>query len=579
MEHGSLLQDVGVSIVAAALLGLPCYLLRIPLLLAYLGAGVLLGPHLGFGIISSAESISTLSEIGLMLLMFILGLEINVTKLMKAGKAVLVNGITQFAGCVLLGFVFFGLLGYRNLGDQHELVYLAVAGSLSSTLVVVKILSDRMELDTLTSRITLGILVLQDLWAIAFLAVQPNLSNLQAGPLALSVGKAALLVLSGAACSRFILPRLFAKAGKQPELLVVLAMAWCGAMCGLAGVLHLSLEMGALVAGVTIASFPYHADIASKVSALRDFFITLFFVSLGLQIPQPSAELMGLTAALIGFALVSRVLTVFPVLHLMRYGNRASLVPSLNLSQISEFGLVLASLGVHYGHIGENVLSAVIIAMVVTALISSAVIPQTHRVYGFLNPLFLRLGFKDKILTDGSAQEADGPDGRTAEIVLLGFFRDASSFLEEMIRRHREEASKRILVVDFNPEAHQKLKALGVACAYGDLGHLDTLRHLDFSETKLLICSIPDHYLKGTTNLILLRFLQGVAPHAEIIVTAQTIDSARELYAAGASYVLVPRLLNGAFLADLVGHYQAGTHRAVLEASRSKLDGWVEVLP
>ena len=575
MDHSSLLKDVGVSILTAAVLAFPCYLLRIPLLLAYLAAGVLLGPHLGFSIIDSHESISTLSEIGLILLMFILGLEININKLLQAGKAVLVNGVTQFVGCALLGFGFFRLLGFTNANGMHELTYLAVAASLSSTLVVVKILSDRMELDTLTSRISLGILVLQDLWAIAFLAVQPNLSNLEASALALSGGKAALLVLSGAGLSRFFLPWIFAKAGKQPELLVVLAMAWCATMCGLAEMLKLSLEMGALAAGIVIASFPYHADIASKVSALRDFFITLFFVSLGLQIPKPTTELLSLTGALVAFVLFSRVLTVFPVLHFLRYGNRASLVPAINLSQLSEFGLVLAALGVQHNHVSANLLSAVILAMVTSALISSALIPHAHTVYRFLNPLLLKLGFKDEVLKEDAKQSGHG----SAQIVLLGFFREASSFLHEMLERHSDEARKKILVVDFNPEAHRKLNEIGVHCAYGDLSHPDTLKHLDLSESQILICSIPDHFLKGTSNLNLLRVLKEMAPQAHIIVTAQTIASARELYDQGASYVLLPRLLNARFLADLVDHYHTGTQAGLVEESKAKIADWNEVLP
>src|SRR6185295_7523457 len=144
--------DVGISIMSAGIVAVPAYFLRIPLLLAYLAAGVILGPHLGFKVIESADSISTISEIGLILLMFILGLEIDIGKLLQAGKAVIVNGITQFVGCALLACGFFYAAGYRVGGDDFTLVYLAVATSLSSTLIVVKVLSDRMELDTLTSR-------------------------------------------------------------------------------------------------------------------------------------------------------------------------------------------------------------------------------------------------------------------------------------------------------------------------------------------------------------------------------------------------------------------------------------------
>ena len=170
------------------------------------------------------------------------------------------------------------------------MLYLAVACSLSSTLIVVKILSDKMEMDTITSRITLGILVLQDLWAIGFLALQPDLTNLKVMALILSAGKASVLVFCSWCCARFGLPIIFLKAAKRPELMLILAMAWCFAVCSLADFLGLSLEMGALIAGVSIASFPYKLDVAAKISSLRDFFITLFFVGLGLQITMPTSK-------------------------------------------------------------------------------------------------------------------------------------------------------------------------------------------------------------------------------------------------------------------------------------------------
>lgn len=576
MEGHTLLRDVGLSILGAAALAVPAFLLRLPLMLAYLAAGVILGPHLGLSWIKDDKSISTLSEIGLILLMFILGLEIDIRKLMQAGKAVLVNGVTQFIGCAILSVTFFMLLGFRNTEGSYLLVYLAVATSLSSTLIVVKILSDRMELDTFTSRITLGILVLQDVWAIAFLAVQPNLANLQASILVMSLGRAVLLVLAGFLIARFILPKLFATIGKQPELMLVAAMAWCFAMCGIAESLQLSLEMGALIAGVSIASFPYHVDIAVKVSALRDFFITLFFVALGLQIPQPTAEVLKLTAAVIAFVLVSRLLTVFPVLHLLKYGNYASLIPALNLSQLSEFALVLAALGVGYKHITPDVLSAFILAMVATALLSSVLIPRGHAIYRALNPILERTFFKDKVVA-----EAGGDEGHehAPQIVLLGFYREASTLLQEMMEEHSESALKHVMVVDFNPEAHKKLRAMGVPCEYGDISHSDTLKHLDLSAAKILVCTISDHLLKGTSNLKILRSLKELAPDAKIVVTADKIEDARTMYKEGAAYVFIPRFVAARHLSDILEHLHAGTLDVVSADAQERLKEWKEVLP
>lgn len=332
--HEQLLTAIGKAIIAAGLIGFPFYYLGIPLILGYLVAGVLLGPHLGFGIIQKADDIFHISELGLVLLMFILGLEINLKKLLKTGRAVFVTGASQIVGTFALGLAFFYLFGYNK---DLDLIYLAVACSLSSTLIVVKILSDQMDLNSVPSRITLGILVLQDLFAIGFLALQPSLSNLAFSSFLFSPGNVIVLVLTAWVFARFVLPQVFRKASQQPELMLILAMGWCFAVCALANYFNLSVEMGALVAGVAIATFPYHLDVAAKIASLRDFFITLFFVSLGLQIPVPTFEVIELTGLIIVFIFLSRFLTIYPVLYKLGYANRASLLPTINLSQISEF--------------------------------------------------------------------------------------------------------------------------------------------------------------------------------------------------------------------------------------------------
>ncbi len=574
--HESLLFDIGKAVIGAALLGIPAFILRLPLLLAYIAAGVILGPHIGFGYVKSANSIATLSEIGLVLLMFILGLEIDLRKLLQAGRAVLINGFTQFTGCLLLALGFFAVLKFNNLGN-YGLVYLAVASALSSTLIVVKILSDRMELDALPSRITLGVLVLQDLWAIGFLAIQPNLTELKISLLAISVSKVGMLVFVSWIFAKFVLPKLFARSGKQPELMLILAMAWCFAMCSLADMFHLSLEMGALVAGVSIAAFPYHVDIAAKVASLRDFFITLFFVSLGLRIPQPTVDVLILAVAIIGFVSISRLLTVFPVLHFMGYGNRASLLPTINLSQVSEFAIVLASLGVNYGHITNDILSAFIIAMVATALMSSLIIPKGHNMYKLINPLLQKLGFGDSI-GRGDTQTNQVTDTH-AKIILLGFYREASSLLYEMLNRYTQSTIEKMLVVDLNPEAHMRLKKLGVSCKYGDISNPDTLRHLHLEHATLLICTIPDHILKGITNLKLLKVLKALAPNARIIVTAESIVAARKMYNEGADYVFIPRLVGAFYLADVIERMQNEGVNAIKSGGMEYIKNRDEIIP
>lgn len=572
-EH--LLSDIAKAVLGAAIFALPASMLGFPLLLAFLIAGVVLGPQMGLALIKQPESIAHLSEIGLVLLMFILGLEINLKKLMQAGRAVLLNGLFQFLACFLLAGISFYSFHESLSISNYELIYLAVACSLSSTLIVVKILSDSMDLDALSSRITLGILVIQDLWAIGFLAIQPNLSKFEVSSLLQSFFKVVLLVVVAGSFARFILPKVFKRVGKQPELVLIVAMAWCFAICGLAHYLRLSVEMGALVAGVSIASFPYHVDIAAKLSSLRDFFITLFFVSLGLKIPVPNLQVIYLAVLIVIFVSLSRIVTVFPVLYFMRYGNRASLLPALNLSQLSEFSIVLSSIGVGLGHVDQDLLSAFIIAMVTTAILSSVSIPGAHSIFVFLNPWLEKIGFKDRIFDESEKTEKI----ESPQLVFLGFYREASSLFQTLLERYSSSYFEKMLIVDFNPEAHKQLRSMGVPCRYGDLSSPETLKSINIHQAKLIICTIPDHQLKGINNLSLLRNLKVLAPEAKVIVTAETISSAKNMYQSGAEYVFIPRLVSAHFLADMIERIQTDGGMAIREGAKKHLEKWQEILP
>jgi Kef-type K+ transport system membrane component KefB len=284
MEQG-LVNDIAISIIAAWILAVLSQVLRQPVLLAYLVAGFIIGPH-GFQWITNIQNIETISEIGLSLLLFMIGLEIDLKKMLSAGRVIMLTAAAQILGCVLLGWIVFGLIGPAE--NRLEALYLGVAAAMSSTVIIVKILYDKRELETLAGRVTLGVLVLQDIATILFLAIQPNLKNPAVGLLALAMGKVILLVAVAFLASRFVLPPVFKLVARLPELVLVGALAWCLALAGFAGWLGLSTAMGALIAGVMVSTFPYTLDVVAKVTSIRDFFVTLFFVGLGMEIPMPS---------------------------------------------------------------------------------------------------------------------------------------------------------------------------------------------------------------------------------------------------------------------------------------------------
>jgi Kef-type K+ transport system membrane component KefB len=466
-------------------------------------------------------------------------------------------------------------MGLTLGGGKFDALYLAAAVALSSTVIIVKVLYDKFELDTLPGRITLGVLVLQDLFAILFLAVQPSLDNLQVDVVLLSIVRVAVLLTAALLISRFTLPHLFQIIARLPELVLVGALAWCFAVAEFAEFLGLSREMGALVAGVSLSTFPYALDVTAKVTSLRDFFITLFFVALGMMIPLPTWSVLGVALVVIVFTLVSRFATIFPPLYAMRQGIRASLLPAINLAQISEFSLVLIQVGVQANQVHPSTASAASTAFVILAVLSTFFIMRSDALVRGAIPLFKRAGLSD---LDNASAAADPSDEHKHRIVILGFYRTASSLLAELERTH-SALVQQVFVIDFNPTVYHSLRARGVKVHYGDIGSVDTLAHAGIADADVIISSVPDALLKGTSNERLVRHVRAVNPKAKIIATADVLSDIQALYAAGADYVSVGRLEQANELVEAVTAAEAG----LLDDMRSRLEARMrdrrEILP
>jgi Kef-type K+ transport system membrane component KefB len=519
---------------------------------------------MGFGWIKHG-SIETISEVGLILLLFMIGLEIDLKKVLSAGRLITFTAAGQILGCCALGWLFFfafkPVLGCGTL----EVLYLAVASALSSTVIIVKILYDKRELNTLAGRITLGILVLQDVFAILFLALQPSLQQPQAAVLAVSLLKVVVLVAAAFAVSRYVLPPLFTAVARLPELVLVGALAWCFSVAGLASILGLSREMGALIAGVAISTYPYTLDVTAKVTSLRDFFVTLFFVSLGMAIPAPDRLMIAWALVVCGLVVATRMITVFPILHRMRQGHRIGILTSLHLSQISEFSLVILALGLKSNHVAAKTAGIISYAFVILAVLSSYGITFSEIIAPAVSRWMARLGVPDL----PAQLKPDQERALNPSIFMLGFFQSASSLLEDMARR-APELLRQTAVIDFNPQVHARLRARDIHAIYGDIGQRDTLLHAGVARASVIVCTIPDTILKGTDNLRLLRQLREINPTAQIIMHAEALTQVPKLYAAGASYVIVPRLIEAADLFDAVrsaadGHMNS--KRAALDAN------------
>jgi Kef-type K+ transport system membrane component KefB len=576
-----LIHDIAVCIIAAWALGVLAQFLHQPVILAYLVGGFAIGPA-GFGLVQGQESISIISELGLIFLLFMIGLEIDLKKIISAGTSILITATSQILGGTLVGVAFFYLIGFPITAGRWDALYLGIAAALSSTVIIVKMLYDKRELDTLPGRITLGILVLQDLFVIVFLAIQPSLDNLEPRAFILSLVRVVVLVASSLAISRFVLPALFRSVARLPELVLVGALAWCFLVGELAARMELSREMGALIAGVSISTFPYALDVTAKVTSLRDFFVTLFFVGLGMTIPVPSGTLITGALWFALFTVVSRFITTFTPLYFLDQGLRASLLPAINLSQISEFSLVVMALGLEEDHIAPETKGLVSFAFVLLAALSTFGITKSDGLTRALIPSLKRTGLRD-LDTSGPTKKTDAADaaahiGGGTRILLIGFFRTASSLLEEL-RQKREDLLEQIAVVDFNPFVHATLRRRGIKVIYGDISHPETLVHAGVTSAQILICTVPDSLLKGTTNARLVRHLRELNPGAKIIAVAEVLADVSPLYRAGADYVSVGRLEEAKSLCEVVEAIESKLLDEIRSKLDARLDGRQEVLP
>src|SRR6267142_1735388 len=444
-----LIRDITLCILFAWVLGLLAHFSRQPLILAYLIAGFLIGPF-GVGLVKSQESINVISELGLIFMLFMIWLEIDLKKIVRAGKVILFAAGGQLIGGFLIGEI-----------------------------------AER---------------------------------------------------------------------------------------------LHLSREMGSLVAGVSLSTFPYALDVTAKVTTLRDFFITLFFVALGMTIPIPGASVIGLALMIAAFTVVSRMVTTFAPLYLMKQGLRASLLPAINLAQISEFSLVVIQTGVTANHISTETSSAVSFAFVVLAVVSTFVMARSDQVTrGLIGPL-KRIGLRDLDHKHEADAGHEGGHGEARRIVILGFFRAASALLAE-IERRSPAVLEQITVIDFNPMVFRTLTDRGMHVVYGDISNVDTLVHAGVGKSELIILSIPDSLLEGADNEKLVRHVRSLNPTAKIVATAEILSEVNDLYASGADYVTVTRLSDADELYKVIEAVQAG----LLEDKRAETDVLLserrEVLP
>lgn len=524
----------------SSMLGYITYKLKLPLLIAYLLGGLLLAAVASFDV-SKSLALSFLPDIGIAFVLFLVGMELDLREIKSFGKQILTAGILQFIITSTLGTFIAQSFG---LGTK-EAIYLGIGLSFSSTIVVVKLLLDRKDLTSLYGKLSVGILLLEDLLAVMILLAMTstisifNLSLSNALPLSFFFVKVLMLFVIAIVINRFVLSIVFKAVSDSGELLFLTALAWCFGFITLSQLMGFSVLIGAFLAGVALASSPYHFQIQGKVKPMRDFFTALFFVYLGTRVNF--SHLISVYPLILVFS--SYAVLVKPLIFLLLFGifgfkKHTMFLTAINLSQVSEFSLIILLVALKLGQVSEAGLTVIALSSVISFIASSLMISQSDKIYKFVAK---SIAFFER--RKSSVSEAVEDNKLTDHVVVIGSHRVGG----EIVRFLKREKQS-LVVLDYNPHQVETLLAQNIPVIYGDMGDPEVLDILNLEEAKMIISTSPD--LEG--NKTLLEDLKLRHINVPTIVRGETIKDARNLYKGGADFVIIPDILAGDFLLDML---------------------------
>lgn len=524
-----------ITIVAVLIVGL-MRLLRQPLIIGYILTGVILGPYF-LDIARSTETIAIFSKLGVAFLLFVVGLELNPRVIKSVGKVSLLTGIGQIIFTSAIGYLIGRALGFVPLTS----LYIAVALTFSSTIIIMKLLSDKGDLEKLYGKIAVGFLIVQDLVAM-FILMAVSTASVQSPrdlPLTATLLLGLILIATLILFSIYLLPPIITRVARSSEFLFLFALGWSLAIASLFHALNFSIEIGALTAGVALSLSPYRYEISARMQSLRDFFIVLFFVLLGSQMVFAQVYTYLVPALIFSlFVLIGNPIIVVALMGALGYTKRNSFRAGLTVAQISEFSLILVGVGVVNGHLDSAILSFVTLVGLITIAGSSYLIIYEDKIFPRLARVLSIFERKGKKI-----DRDETPAGWNFEAILFGYNRIGFDILAAL-----QKSKINTLVVDYNPDVIRALTRDGIPCVYGDVTDPEFLNTLSLRSTKICISTIP----VLATNTVLLNELKLKNPQTIILMAAHQIDDARELYARGATYVIMPHFLGGAHVAQLI---------------------------
>src|SRR3989344_2672278 len=526
-----LFTEITIALVLAAVFGFVAYLLRQPPIIGFIFAGLAVGflfnPEMG-----GVEFIEGLAPIGVALLLFLVGLELDFKGLKNVGLPALVTGLGQIIFTFSIGYFLVKALGFATI----PAIYISIALTFSSTIIVIKLLSEKKELTSLYGRIVVGFLLLQDFVAILVLIVLAGLQGDGVSPLgfALTIIKGSIIVAATFIGSRF-LPRLLNRVGRSQEMLYLFSIAWVLGIAALTEMAGLSIEVGGFLAGVALANSSEHFQIGARMRPIRDFFLILFFVGLGTKMLMAGAVTAIVPALILSlFVLIGNPLIVMILMGILGYKSRTSFLASVTVAQISEFSLIIAALGLRLGHISATDTALITFVGIVTIFVSSYFIIYSDGIYKTLKPALKLFEFSRKLIEETSL-ERDFEN----HIVLVGVHRTGTSILQAL-----SNSGEDFVALDFDPLIVKNLQEKEIPVIYGDVADEEIQHLVGLRKARLIISTVPN---KGDNMTIL-----EAKGKAKVIVTANNDEDAKEFYKKGASYVIMPYFSGGWGLAQAI---------------------------
>lgn len=510
-------------------------MLRQPLIVAYIVAGIIGGPFILNLFDGNHELYETFAQFGVVLLLFIIGLNLNFAHLRSIGRVSLITGLGQVIFTAGIGIVL--LLAIAT--EFVSALYLAVAITFSSTIIIMKLLSDKKDTDTTYGRHTIGLMLVQDIIAVLLIIVLGMVKSEGAEGLSAILWFAVKLLAAGTvlyAISRFLLPKLLHKIAGSSELLFLFTLSWCFGVASALYTLGFSLEIGAVISGIALSSSPYQLEIGSRIKPLRDFFLILFFIVLGSEMGLSSTANILVPAVILSmFILIGNPFILYVLFRGLRFTRRNSFLAGLTAAQVSEFGFVLLFAGRQAGHLRGNEVAVFTAVAITTIFLSSYLISYNEHIYRFFLPFF-RLFGPDK---HRQVERA----GKIYDAWIVGYHRIGVKVAEAL-----SGMNVKFAVIDFDPDAVARLRQANLPFYFGDVADTEFLEGLSLANSKLIVMTIPSI----DDQLNMMEFARKRNESTLVIGNAYHQQDAETLYQQGADFVMMPHFLGGQWMSKVL---------------------------